>query len=157
MSRSFLRAIYKVTHPVFRFINRNFLPKINGSRAILLRENKILLVKNIGLNYWSFPGGGIKNGESPEDGLFREVEEELNIKIKKVEYRLGEYDYKGKVKRDKVYIFVANSPTFNIKKQWEIDEAQWFDLNNLPQNLSPATGRRIKEYLEGKKGVKAPW
>lgn len=30
---------------------------------------------------WEFPGGKIEPGESPEDALVREIEEELNLKI----------------------------------------------------------------------------
>lgn len=157
MARSFRRVLYKITHPVLRFLNKTFMPITSGSRAILIREDKVLLVKNIGLDYWSLPGGGLEKNEDPEVCLIREVEEELKIKIDKTEYKLGEYCAKAEGKRDTVYIFVANSPTFEFKKQWEIDDAEWFTWENLPDTLSPATNRRIKEYLKGERGVKTTW
>lgn len=61
----------------------------NCSRALIInKENKILLQrfefpKNNGNKIlWVTPGGGLKNNESYEDALLRELYEELGIKIK---------------------------------------------------------------------------
>jgi mutator protein MutT len=32
--------------------------------------------------YYTFPGGGLENGETPEQGVIREIEEEFGIKVK---------------------------------------------------------------------------
>lgn len=48
--------------------------------GIALREGKVLLVKGSrGLNEgrWSLPGGFLRFGETPEEGVLREVEEEV--------------------------------------------------------------------------------
>lgn len=53
---------------------------------ILNREMKTLLVKrapqDTNPNLWELPGGGLNHGEDPEDGVIREVKEEVNLAIK---------------------------------------------------------------------------
>lgn len=54
--------------------------------AIIQKEELVLIAKrhkdsNEG-GFWEFPGGKVEYLEDPEDGLIREIKEELNIKIK---------------------------------------------------------------------------
>lgn len=48
-------------------------------------EGKLLWAKRIGQNAWQFPQGGIQEGESPEDALFRELAEEVGLTEEHVE------------------------------------------------------------------------
>jgi len=50
--------------------------------AIIIKNNKILLIhrKKEGREYWVFPGGGIEEGETGEETVLREVEEETGLK-----------------------------------------------------------------------------
>lgn len=54
------------------------------SSAIIIRNNKVLLIhrKKPGQEYWVFPGGGVEDGETPEQALVREVKEETNLDVK---------------------------------------------------------------------------
>lgn len=42
-------------------------------------QGKVLWAKRIGQNAWQFPQGGIKDDESPEQALFRELKEEVGL------------------------------------------------------------------------------
>ena len=52
--------------------------------AIIIKDDKILLIHRIknGQEYYVFPGGGVKEGESLEEALIREIKEELSLDIK---------------------------------------------------------------------------
>lgn len=53
---------------------------------ILVSGNReVLWAKRIGQEAWQFPQGGINGGESPEDALFRELNEELGLERAHVE------------------------------------------------------------------------
>ncbi len=151
------RVTYKITHPLIRFYWRICKPKTYGSRAIVLHGENILLVKNINVSHWSLPGGKIDKGETIEECLFRELKEELDLSVNKIEYKLGEYVSKKEGKRDTVYIFIVKIISPNFIKQWELADANWFPISNLPENLSPATSRRIMEFKNGDKEIVSNW
>ncbi|OHB17068.1 MAG: hypothetical protein A2734_01470 [Parcubacteria group bacterium RIFCSPHIGHO2_01_FULL_40_30] len=52
--------------------------------AIIIKDDKILLIHRIknGQEYYVFPGGGVKEDESLEEALIREIKEELTLDIK---------------------------------------------------------------------------
>ena len=47
-----------------------------SARAIIERDGKVLVMHSRKFNYYKFPGGGIEQGETPEQALVREVREE---------------------------------------------------------------------------------
>lgn len=59
-----------------------------GVRAIIYKDGKILVVRHKSRkdgkpkDFWAIPGGGLDSNESLEDGLRREIEEELGVTIK---------------------------------------------------------------------------
>jgi 8-oxo-dGTP diphosphatase len=62
---------------------------------VLIEENKVALIERhrAGLHYFVFPGGGVDEGESPEQAAVREAMEELGIEVaikqKVAEIRIG--------------------------------------------------------------------
>jgi putative (di)nucleoside polyphosphate hydrolase len=46
---------------------------------------EVLWARRAGQDAWQFPQGGIKKGESPEQALYRELEEEIGLTEKDVE------------------------------------------------------------------------
>ncbi|WP_338754837.1 (deoxy)nucleoside triphosphate pyrophosphohydrolase [Bacillus sp. FJAT-52991] len=68
--------------------------------AVIIENGKILCAqrgeRQILPLKWEFPGGKIEQGESPEEALRREIEEEMHCKIEigeQVEHTVYEYDF----------------------------------------------------------------
>ena len=54
------------------------------SAAILIQNNSLALMerRRDGRHYFSFPGGGVDAGETPEQAVVREAREELGIEVR---------------------------------------------------------------------------
>ncbi len=53
----------------------------NACRAFILHERKILLCKQKMRNFWTLPGGSVKEGETLVECISREIIEEIGIKL----------------------------------------------------------------------------
>ncbi len=53
-----------------------------GCRAIIVQDGKILLTHELISGWWLIPGGGLEEGETPEDCVVREVEEETGYLVR---------------------------------------------------------------------------
>jgi len=76
----------------------NPLKEINVVGAILVENGKILCVQRgegKSLAYlWEFPGGKIEPGETPQEALIRELQEELLIEVDVQSEKFEETSYK---------------------------------------------------------------
>lgn len=75
----------------------NLLKKINVVGAILIENGKILCAQRgegKSLAYlWEFPGGKIETGETPQEALIRELQEELMIEVEVQSEKFEETSY----------------------------------------------------------------
>lgn len=125
---------------------------------ILICGNEILLVRHRRSRFWNLPGGGISPHKDPILETLRELYEETKIIIDDVDYQLGKYDASAEGKRDTVFIFVKQiMKKIQPKISFELQDAQWFDVNQLPETTSPATRSRIHEYRKGLQEVLQKW
>jgi 8-oxo-dGTP diphosphatase len=103
--------------------------------GIILKEDKILIAKR-GLDKkfrgrWEFPGGKLEPGESLQDCIKRELEEELNISIKNQEYFItNEHEYDNfKVK---IHSFLIREYNGEIILN-EHEELKWINPNKYEE------------------------
>lgn len=124
-------------------------PQTIGARAIVVDEHgAILLVKHKYGKGWFLPGGRVKKSENPELGMQRELKEELGITSLHTSEVLGTYTNVQEYKKDTITVYVVKQFTHTDKSHFEIESKGFFSPNNLPEDTSPGTKRRIKEYLK---------
>lgn len=75
-------------HVLRKFDDQNYdntLPIIKriAVRAIFYKDGKMAMVTSQVHQYYKFPGGGVEVGETKEDALIRETQEETGLRIKR--------------------------------------------------------------------------
>jgi len=101
--------------------------------AIIKKENYYLIVqrnknKHLGLK-WEFPGGKVRSDETFAAALFREINEELNIKINLHE-KIGEEKYKDE-KIDIILHYYLCSHQSGIMKLNEHENFAWVEKKDF--------------------------
>ena len=81
---------------------------------------------------WSPPGGYLDSDKPPQEQVIQEAKEETNCKVKVLKKIGTLIDARGHVG-----IYVTKYESGEPKKDFEADDIKWFDLNNLPQDISP--------------------
>ena len=64
-----------------------------ASRGVVLRDGKMLASYAAAADVWMIPGGGVENGETPEEAVVREVQEETGYVVRPVRQFLTISEY----------------------------------------------------------------
>lgn len=133
MFSSFGQAIFRGTACVISLVFR-IVPQKDRVRVIVYRDDgKILLVRSrFSRQEWALSGGGVNRNESYEQAAVREVLEEIGLKIHNMRY-LGKANSHESYAKFSVQVFAAHASNCDIKCNFEIMEARWFNMNYLPK------------------------
>ncbi len=128
-------------------------PYILGVRVIVEDgDRQVLLVRHTYLDGWYLPGGAVDGGETLEEAASREVLEETGVVAGNAPRLLGMFLNREATGRDHVGLFHlsewSRAEAF-LQPNAEIAEAGFFALDTLPDNLSPATQRRLADFRTG--------
>ena len=123
---------------------------------ILARDGKVMLVHHTYRSQWFLPGGGVKRGETLEEAARREAHEEVGAEMHKLDL-LGVYSSFSDGKSDHAAVFVCTDFRMLEGPSAEIDSAAFYAANDLPEDTSPGTRRRIEEWLRNERGLAGRW
>jgi ADP-ribose pyrophosphatase YjhB (NUDIX family) len=127
---------------------------LNGAAGAILKDNKILLVKNNNKNLWQIPGGLQDFGESLEETIIREIKEELNLNLE-IEKVISIFSsnkwniiFRDNSEIQQVTVFFLMKGTFNEKdisiQKEEISEYRFYYMNDIPPNTYECCKRKIE-------------
>ncbi len=127
----------------------------DGAKIIILNPDKILLFHRDNIptirspDCWQLVGGGIEEGETPEQGLIREVKEEVSYDLK--DFRLITKT-KGS-QGENVWMYVAfvdkNDESKFVLGPDEGQEIGWFTVDKaIKLKLTPGTKILLTEYRD---------
>ncbi len=122
-----------------------------GVAIVVVQDGKILLGKRKGsfaAGEWSCPGGHLEFGETVEECMHRELEEETGLKV--LSYQLGPW-VSTVFDDEKHYITLyalvhAFEGTPQLREPDKCEGWEWFSLDNLPTPLF-ATVQKIVPTL----------
>lgn len=100
--------------------------------------NVLLIKQKFGLlkNQWALVGGFVKDNETLNDAVNRELQEETGIKVNYLEQL---FTFGDKVDRDPrfrvisvAYFALVNSTKLILQADSDAEDAKWFSINELP-------------------------
>ncbi len=140
----------------------NIPKKTERVRAIIINDNKILLINRIKKDesYWVIPGGQVELGESQKQAIKRECEEELGVIVRIKELFIKRISDKPETRGHHVSFYLCDivhgkvglgqGPEFRPNTNYEgKHKIVWVDLKKLSNmNLKPEEikDKIIKKY-----------
>jgi 8-oxo-dGTP diphosphatase len=138
-----MRVFRRLPRPVRRVIIRSFTPSYTvGAVLVLQRSDRtVLLVAQRHSPGWALPGGLLRRGETPADGVVREVEEEVGIVLDPANLPLPTAVLAPRVRRVDVVYMLGDGDQLMARRGTDRDEVVgvgWYHLDALPE-VSDAT------------------
>jgi mutator protein MutT len=123
--------------------------------AIIVRNTKVILMfrRKKGRSYWTFPGGGIEEGETGKEAVVRETKEETGLVCKKVRLLFRVKTYEDSTTKHPFYLcevsdgeIVLGGPEAKRNNETNYYEPQWVAVKKVGKlNLLPEIAK--KEFL----------
>ena len=149
MLKKFLGAVWRSFPPQVRYRltrigQRRFT--VTTAVAIFDDEGQLLLLEHVFRpdSGWGLPGGFLNSSEQPEEGLRREIREEIGVELTDV--RLLFTRSLGRLRQVEIY-FRAKALGVPQPRSFEIKRAEWFTLSGLPGALSKDQVRLIQRVV----------
>ena len=119
------------------------IEQIKVVAGLILQNNKLLICQRPNFKdhplKWEFPGGKIKNDETNEEALIREINEELSINIINYEELISyNFNYKDLNKKVFIYFYLVNNFTGKVLNNFH-KELKWIEIKDI----------REYDFLEG--------
>ncbi|WP_039988663.1 NUDIX hydrolase [Vibrio owensii] len=108
---------------------------MHKSAGIIIKDGALLVLRSKGKDTFYAPGGKLDSGETPEQALCRELQEEVSIAVKEDALTLfGCFEAPAHDKDGITLVmdvFFVNDYSGEVVASNEIEECQWVDSSNV--------------------------
>jgi len=112
--------------------------------AIVIKDNKFLLIRNRNGSHWDFPKGKMEPGESEEETAKREVLEETGCRIEIKPGFRETVNYNPAPDVDKTVVFFLATTDDDIEiDEKEISEARWKSYEDAIELLTFENAKHV--------------
>jgi 8-oxo-dGTP pyrophosphatase MutT (NUDIX family) len=132
--------------------------RTRGVKVMLFNDRgEVLLIRNSygRSDRFVLPGGGVRPWEEPGAAAARELREEVGIEVARLQ-PVSIHMSSAEGKRDTIHLFQGLTGEDPTTDGLEVEEAQFFCLDDLPAKTSAATRRRLSEYC-GQRAADGSW
>jgi len=145
------RILHPLVRPLYQAHSRLTRGATLGVRGLVLNQaGEVLLVEHTYIHGWFLPGGGVERGETTEQAVIRELQEEAGVRVIGRPRLVGVHANHRIFRGDHVLVYRIDTwEPCDASQQGEISAVGWFAPDRLPHDISPGTGRRIAEALGG--------
>ena len=121
-----------------------------GAIVFIMEKEPIYLLLRYEAKHWDFPKGNIEKGETDQETVKREIEEETGIKdieiIKDFKEKIQYYfKFEGELINKTVIFYLATTQTKEVKLSFEHIGFEWLPYNKAIKQL---TYKNAKEILK---------
>lgn len=137
--------------PLFTLPQKSYATPILDIRSFVLKDDKVLMVKERADGKWTLPGGFADVNESPSEAVIRETVEESGFTVKPIKL-LAMWDtlkHENPLRWPHIYKcafhceLISGEPTPNL----EIEAIDFFSMTHLPPISSPRITRKQLDLL----------
>jgi 8-oxo-dGTP pyrophosphatase MutT (NUDIX family) len=151
MIDAMFRLAYRTAYQLMRVYWAVRRPPTHGSLVAIWVNQRILLVKNSYVRYFSLPGGYVKSGESGKDAAIRELREEIGLTVSPSELQPSideSHIWEGKQEHLEIYqLDLDQEPRIEVDHREVVAAAFYSPTDALGLELFPLLRRHIEQKL----------